>query len=82
MTRKEALDFIKSSEAEGFRYGDLSYVTEKADAIADIENMEDLAWGDGEVYEEYDLYDDDVTLCDICNQDSYDCDTLGFCPRQ
>jgi hypothetical protein len=52
MTRKEALDFIKSSEAEGFRYGDLSYVTEKADAIADIENMEDEVWGDGEVYEE------------------------------
>ena len=51
MTRKEALDFIKSSEAEGVRYGDLGYVTEKEDAIADIESMEDEAWGDGEVYE-------------------------------
>jgi len=29
-----------------------------------------------------DLYDNDVTLCDICNQDSYDCETLGFCPKQ
>lgn len=51
MTRQEVIEFIRASEAEGFRYGDLSYVTEKADAIADIENMEDEAWGDGEVYE-------------------------------
>jgi len=29
-----------------------------------------------------DLYDNDVTLCDFCNQDSYDCETLGFCPNQ
>jgi hypothetical protein len=29
-----------------------------------------------------DLYDNDVTLCDFCNQDSYDCETLGFCPKQ
>jgi hypothetical protein len=40
--------------------------------------IEDIEYDDYE----YDLYDDDVTLCDICNQDSYDCDTLGFCPRQ
>jgi len=40
-----------------------------------IEDIED------DDYEDY-LYDTDVTLCDICNQDSYDCDTLGFCPRQ
>ncbi len=59
MTRQEALDFIRASEATGFRYGDLSYVTEKADAIADIENMEDLAWGDGEVYEADDLVEMD-----------------------
>jgi hypothetical protein len=24
----------------------------------------------------------DVTLCDLCNEDSYDCDTLGFCPKE
>ena len=29
-----------------------------------------------------DLYDDDVALCDFCNKDSYDCETLGFCPKQ
>jgi len=51
MTRQEAIEFIRASKATGFRYGDLSYVTEKADAIADIENMEDDAWNDGEIYE-------------------------------
>ena len=40
-----------------------------------IEDIED------DDYEDY-LYDTDVTLCDICNQDSYDCDTLGFCPKE
>jgi len=37
-----------------------------------------------ELYDELydDLYDNDVTLCDFCNQDSYDCETLGFCPKQ
>jgi hypothetical protein len=52
MTRHEAIEFIEKSEAKGFRYGDLSYVTEKQDAIQDIENMEDEAWGDGEVFED------------------------------
>lgn len=51
MTRQEALDFIRASEATGFRYGDLSYVTEKQDAIQDIENMEEDSWNGGEVYE-------------------------------
>jgi hypothetical protein len=51
MTKKEALDFIRASEATGFRYGDLSYVTEKQDAIRDIELMEEESWNDGEVYE-------------------------------
>ncbi len=51
MTRKEAIEFIENSQATGFRYGDLSYITEKQDAITDIENMEDEAWGDGEVFE-------------------------------
>jgi len=40
--------------------------------------IEDIEYDD---YED-DLYDEDVTLCDFCNEDSYDCDTLGFCPRQ
>lgn len=52
MTRKEALEFVRTSEATGFRYGDLSYITSKQDSIDDIENMEDDAWGDGEVFEE------------------------------
>ena len=52
MTRQEAIDFIRASEATGFRYGDLSYITEKQDAIKDIENMEDEAWGDGKVFED------------------------------
>jgi len=51
MTRQEAIDFIRASEATGFRYGDLSYVTEKEDAIKDIELMEDEAWNDGEIFE-------------------------------
>ena len=51
MTRHEALDFIRVSEATGFRYGDLSYITEKQDAIEDIENMDDDAWNNGEVFE-------------------------------
>jgi len=51
MTREEALAFIKKSEATGFRYGDLSYVTEKQDAIEDIEGMEDIAWNNGDIYE-------------------------------
>lgn len=51
MTRQTAIEFIRASEATGFRYGDLSYITEKQDAITDIENMEDEAWSDGEVFE-------------------------------
>jgi len=51
MTRQTAIEFIRASEATGFRYGDLSYVTEKQDAIQDIENMEEESWNDGEVYE-------------------------------
>lgn len=51
MTRQEAIKFIKESEATGFRYGDLSYVTSKEDAIEDIENMGEDAWNDGEIYE-------------------------------
>lgn len=51
MTRQEAIDFIRASEATGFRYGDLSYITEKAEAIRDIELMEEDLWNDGEVYE-------------------------------
>ena len=51
MTRQAAIDFIRASEATGFRYGDLSYITEKQDAIQDIKNMEDEAWNGGEVYE-------------------------------
>ena len=51
MTRQTAIEFIRASEATGFRYGDLSYITEKHDAIQDIENMEDDSWNDGEVFE-------------------------------
>jgi len=51
MTKKEALEFIRASEATGFRYGDLSYVTEKQDAIQDIETMEDESWNNGEIFE-------------------------------
>ena len=50
MTKKEAIDFIKSSEANGFRYGDLSYITPKDEAIHDIISMEELAWNDGDIY--------------------------------
>ena len=55
MTRQEAIEFIKASEDTGFRYGDLTYITEKQDAIQDIENMDDELWGDGEVYENREL---------------------------
>lgn len=52
MTRQEALDFVKAfEEGTGFRYGDLSYVTEKQDAIKDIELMDDELWNDGEIFE-------------------------------
>ena len=50
MKKQEALDFIKTSGYDHFRYGDLSYITPKDEAIADIENMEDLAWNDGDIY--------------------------------
>ena len=51
MNRQDALDFIRASQATGFRYGDLSYVTSKEDAIADIESMEDISWNNGEILE-------------------------------
>jgi len=52
MTRQEALEFVRASkDGTGFRYGDLSYITEKQDAIKDIELMEDDLWNDGEVFE-------------------------------
>jgi hypothetical protein len=51
MTRKEAIEFIRASEATGFRYGDLSYITEKEDAIRDIELIDEDLWNDGEVFE-------------------------------
>ena len=51
MTKREALDFVKKSEAAGFRYGDLGYITEKQDAIEDIESMEEDAWNNGNIYE-------------------------------
>ena len=51
MTRKSAIEFIRASQEENFRYGDLGVLTSKQDAIADIENMEDESWNDGEVYE-------------------------------
>jgi len=51
MTRQKAIEFVKNSKAEGFRYGDLEYVSSQLDAIADIENMEEEAWNDGEIYE-------------------------------
>jgi len=52
MNRQEALEFVKASQATGFRYGDLSVVTSREDAIIDIQAMEDEAWGDGEIFEE------------------------------
>lgn len=51
MTRQESIDFVNSSKATGFRYGDLSYVTKKQDAIIDIENMDNESWGDGNIFE-------------------------------
>jgi hypothetical protein len=51
MTRENAIAYIENSDSEFFRYGDLGYVTSKADALEDIQNMEDEAWGDGEVIE-------------------------------
>lgn len=50
MTKKEAIEFIKTSGYDHFRYGDLSYMTEKKEALQDIENMEELAWNDGDIY--------------------------------
>lgn len=61
--------------------------------LSDIADYEEIQATCEKVQKEYDIeifgnedeefYDfDGVTLCDICNQDSYDCDTLGFCPRQ
>lgn len=52
MTRPEAIEFIKRSSSNFFRYGDLSYSTGREDALADIQNMEDDAWNDGEIFEE------------------------------
>lgn len=58
MTRQEALEFIKRSPATHFRYGDLSYATAKDDAIADIMNMDDDMWYNGDVHEEYISFDE------------------------
>jgi len=41
MTRQEMIEFVLKSKAEAFRYGDLNVITSKADAIADLQNMED-----------------------------------------
>ncbi|MBJ2355830.1 hypothetical protein [Sphaerochaeta sp. S2] len=51
MTRENAIAFIENSDSEFFRYGDLGYVTSKANALEDIQNMEDEVWGDGDVLE-------------------------------
>lgn len=52
MTRQEALDFIATSEATHFRYGDLSYSTGRQEAIEDIRNMDEDSFNDGEIYED------------------------------
>jgi len=54
MTRQEALEFIATSDAQSFRYGDLSYSTGRHESIDDIRDMDEDAWGDGEIYEDDD----------------------------
>lgn len=58
MNKKQALEFVKRSAATHFRYGDLSYLTSKRDALQDIQNIDDEAWGDGDIFEahEYDNF--------------------------
>ena len=51
MTKEQALEFVRESAATHFRYGDLSFLTSKEDAILDIQNIDEDAWGDGEVFE-------------------------------
>ncbi len=51
MTRQQAIDFINESVCDSFRYGDLSYTTERADALDDIYNMSEEEWNDGIVVE-------------------------------
>ena len=51
MTRREALEFIEKSNSEFFRYGDLGYLTSKEDTTADINNMQEDEWNDGQIFE-------------------------------
>ncbi len=55
MTRQKSIDFINQSNARYFTYGlegsDLGTPIAKEEAIADILNMDDDSWADGEVFE-------------------------------
>lgn len=51
MTKQDALDFIRESEAEQFAYGDLSIPVDKKEALTDIAYMDELAWNNGLVIE-------------------------------
>jgi hypothetical protein len=51
MTKQEALDFIRESEATKFAYGDLSIPVDKNEALTDIAYMDELLWNNGLVIE-------------------------------
>jgi hypothetical protein len=48
MTRQEALEYVRTSDARYFIYGEPPATT-RAETLEAIEGMEDEAWGDGEV---------------------------------
>lgn len=51
MTKQDALDFIRESEADKFAYGDLSIPVGRNEALTDIAYMDELAWNNGLVIE-------------------------------